>query len=265
MAVVPGLERVGDLVAVLRRTDQSGKEVFLITEIEGEPRRHAVKRLGVYTLLLSIEESTGPGPEDEPPVGSCLLNLTGRREPATVKLQVPGTTSQLTVGPLVVNLGSEDAARTLAAVREGTTARCILPWIPLMAGGGDRGLIEDWKKVAGEEPDAELRSAYGLIALVFAELTATFVSWQQALEGWEMKESQVLSKIKREGAIEAEIRTLRGAVLEVLRVRLANPVPEAVRLAVEGTNDPEILRRWHHLALTTNTIREFGGAIAAPE
>src|SRR5262245_48818146 len=59
LAVVPALERIDDLVAVLRQKDRPDREVFLITEVEVEPRRHQLKRLGVYSLLLAIEESRG--------------------------------------------------------------------------------------------------------------------------------------------------------------------------------------------------------------
>lgn len=262
LAVVPGLERVDDLVAVLRRTDRPGDEVHLITEVEVEPRRHQLKRLGVYTLLLSIEESSGGGPEDEPPVGACLLILTGRRDPATLKLAVPGTAIRTGVEPQVVNLSEQSAARALAEIRDGTTARCILPWVPLLAGGGDRALVEEWKAVAAAEPDAERRATYGWFALVFAELTPTLVNWQQGLEGWEMKEPQIVLKVKREGIVEGQIQTSRAAVLETLRKRFLNPVPESLRLAVEGTNDPQLLWRWFQLALDAPSIGEFAATIA---
>ncbi len=265
LAVVPGLERVDDLVAVLHSTDQSAQQVHFITEVEVEPRRHQLKRLGIYALLLSIEVSSAAQPEDEPPVGVCLLNLTGKRKPNKVTLTVPGSLSEFLSQPYLVNLEEEDAGRTLDEIQAGRIARCILVWIPLMAGGGDPERIDQWKAVAAAEPDPELRAIYAWYALVFAELTRSLVNWQQALKGWEMKESQLVNEVKREGALEGQLKAQRTDLLKVIRVRLANPVPEPIRLAVEGTNDPETLSRWFDLALTKSSIREFAGAMVSPE
>jgi hypothetical protein len=264
LAVVPGLERVSDLVGVLRRTDQAGKQAWLINEIETEPVRHQLKRVGVYTLLLSVEVSGGRGPEDEPPVGAALLVLTGRREPATLKLKFPDLPGETTVSPLVINLCDENAAQTLKEIRDGTTALCILPWIPLMAGGTERDLVKEWKDVALLEEDEELRATYVWYALVFADLTPGQVNWLQGLEGWMERESQTVLNVQKRGAAKAEVETLRATTLEVVEVRLANPVPESIRLAIEGTNDPQTLRRWHRLALTVASVKELGAAMTTP-
>jgi hypothetical protein len=255
LASVPGLERVNDVVAVLRDGD---RESYLITEMETEPRRHQLKRLGVYQLLLSIEVSAGPGPEEEPPVGVAVLVLTGRQERRSLALGLAGMPQQTLVGPLVLNLGEENADATLQGIEGGQTARCILPWIPLMAGGGDPGLIARWKQAAEGEPDEERRAVYGDLARTFAELTPALVAWQQALEGWQMRESQFLKGYIERGKLQG----WREAVLDLISPRLANPVPEEVRLAVEGTNDPDTLRRWHRLAETCQTLDEFLAGMA---
>ena len=72
-----GPDRTDDLVAVLRPADGTPGVTYLIVEIETEPERHIFHRLGIYGLMLSREVSPGPGPEDEPPVGYVLVNLTG--------------------------------------------------------------------------------------------------------------------------------------------------------------------------------------------
>jgi hypothetical protein len=102
-------------------------------------------------------------------------------------------------------------------------------------------------------------------ALVLADVTPRFIGWQQALEGWAVKESQLVSSVKREGMLEGDVRALRAAVLDVLRARVINPVPDAVRLAIEGTNDPDILRRWLTRAATAGSIQEFAAAIVSSE
>ena len=39
-----------------------------------------------------------------------------------------------------------------------------------MHGAGELGIINQWKDVAGKEPDSRLRGQYAGLALVFAEL-----------------------------------------------------------------------------------------------
>jgi hypothetical protein len=132
--------------------------------------------------------------------------------------------------------------------------------------GAPAGLsFERWKEVAAHQADGDLRGTYGAIALVFAELTPGLVNWQQALEGWNVRESIFVDAMKREGMLEGEVKAHRADVLEVIQTRLANPVPESVRLAVEGTNDPEILRRWLRIASTSESVGAFAAAIASPE
>jgi hypothetical protein len=183
-----------------------------------------------------------------------------------LKLKFPDLPGEMTVSPLVINLCDEDAARTLKEIGEGTTARCILPWIPLMAGGSERDLVKEWKDVAilEEDEDEELRATYAWYALVFADLRPGQVNWLQGLEGWMERESQTVLNVKKQGRIEAEVETLRATTLEVVEVRLASPVPESIRLAIEGTNDPQTLRGWHRLALTVASVKELGAAITTP-
>src|ERR1700722_12873768 len=113
-----------------------------------------------------------------------------------------------------------------------------------MAGGGQPAVIEEWKRLVLMEPSQDKRAMYRWLALVFAELTREQVNWQQALEGWEMLESKVIGGWKREGKLEGIVEKARAVLLDVVRVQLQDPVPETIRLAVEGTNSPEILDRW---------------------
>src|SRR5207249_1039749 len=119
---------------------------------------------------------------DQPPVGVVLLNLTGQPRTATLRLVLPGTDHGTAVTPLVVNLREQSTAAVLAEIAAGVTGLCLLPWVPLMAGGGDPVLIEEWKRLALTEPDLERRRTYCGLALVFAELARELVNWQQALE-----------------------------------------------------------------------------------
>src|SRR5262249_22124169 len=88
------------------------------------------------------------------------------------------------------NLRDEDAAATLAGIAVGHIARCLLPFIPLMRGGAEPGIIAEWKTLAQAEPDPRRRSDYGGLALVFAGLTDCRPLWKRALQGWNVEQSQ---------------------------------------------------------------------------
>jgi hypothetical protein len=72
-----------------------------------------------------------------------------------------------------------------------------------------------------------------------------------------MRESEIIKDWMRQGAEVAELRTMRTALLTAVEVRLQNPVPEAIRLAVEGTNDLRKLQEWYRAALTAETIADL--------
>jgi hypothetical protein len=104
------------------------------------------------------------------------------------------------------------------------------------------------------EPDEERRGQYREAAIVFAELTSRQVNWLRATEGWMMRESQYIKSWERVGEERAELRTKRADLLLVVKLRLQNPVPESVRLAIEGTNDLSKLETWLAAAATAQTV-----------
>ncbi len=245
-----GPERTDDVVCVLRRR-ADGKPAHLIVEVATEPRPDDLARLGVYELLLAIEVRGVL--DDGRPVYGAILRLTGtsRRGPLllTHSLSSPG----VLVKPIEVWLAAESAADTLARIGSGELALCILPWVVLMRGGGEPQMIERWKQLAAGEPDVEKRAAYRYFALVFAELIPQQVNWQRHLEGWEVRESQYTRSIEARG----EVRARRADMLRVLQSRLGAPVPEPIRLAIEGTNDLAILDGWFDAALAATSWAEF--------
>jgi hypothetical protein len=77
------------------------------------------------------------------------------------------------------------------------------------------------------------------------------------------RESQFLKQFVDEGRRQGELRAGRWTVLNAISLRLAKRVPEQVHLAVEVTRDPEVLRRWHQLAVTCPTLDEFLSQVSA--
>jgi hypothetical protein len=249
-----GPERTDDLVAIMGWPGAPAS-ARLIVEVKAEPDGKALLQVGVYELLLAGE--VGEGVQ----VGSVLLHLTGAPERTELHLGVPGVGLGHHIGPEIVNLCERDAPRTLRWIETGELGRCVLPWLALLRGGGDPGFIEDWKRVVEMEPDPEKRARYRAWALVFAELSKQLVNWQKGLEGWMMQESQVINGWIRTGEVKGELKNARESILRLVRRRLVDSVPEDLRLAIEGTNDPQVLSRWFDAALDAETLDQFRAAM----
>jgi hypothetical protein len=72
-----------------------------------------------------------------------------------------------------------------------------------------------------------------------------------------MRESQYIKSWERVGEQRAQLSTKRANLLRAIELRLEDPVPESIRLAVEGTNDMSKLETWYEAALTVATIAEL--------
>ena len=147
----------------------------------------------------------------------------------------------------------KDAASTLAGIGNGTIARCILPFIPLMQGGGKAATIKHWKELAQAESDTGLRADYAGLALVFAELTKCRPAWKSALEGWDVIQSQQVLEWQEQ----ARVETKAEALLTVLRIRLSRSLPANLERAIQATSDLALLDRWLENASTASSITEF--------
>jgi hypothetical protein len=253
-----GPERTDDVVCVLQRR-ADGKPAHLVVEVATEPRADDLARLGVYELLLAIEVRGVL--DDGPPVYGAILHLTGSKKAGPLLLSKSARHPGVLVQPTEVWLADLSAAETLALIEARALASCVLPWVVLMRGGGEPHLIERWKQLAGQEPDAEKRAAYRAFALVFAELIPELVNWQRHLEGWEVRESQYLKSFEARGEHKGEVKRARADVLRVLQSRLGTPAPEPIRLAIEGTNDLGVLDRWFEAALAASSWADFQAAM----
>jgi hypothetical protein len=253
-----GPDRTDDVVCLLRRR-ADGKPARLIVEVETEPRADSVARLGIYELLLAIEVRGVL--EGGPPVFGAIVHLTGSKKGGPLVLSKSASHPGVLVEPIEVWLADESAAGTLALVESGELDLCILPWVVLMRGGGDPAAIARWKELVGREPDAEKRALYRSFALVFAELIPELVNWQRLLEGWEVRESQYLKSFEDRGEAKGEVKRARTYLLRGLQSRLGSPVPEPIRLAIEGTNDLAVLDRWFDAALAAASWADFQAAM----
>ncbi len=76
-----------------------------------------------------------------------------------------------------------------------------------------------------------------------------------------MKESMYISGWLREGEQKGLVKARREYLFTALQAKLPAPVPEEIRLAVEGTNDLNTLDRWFRVALGASSWAEFRAAM----
>ncbi len=101
--------------------------------------------------------------------------------------------------------------------------------------------MERWKQLALAEPDGRRRAEYGALALVYAEAARRRAAWKQALEKWNMIESQQVLEWMAEGEAKGQLREAR-VLLRVLLEDRFGPLPEDLIKRIDAMADPERLR-----------------------
>jgi len=199
-----------------------------------------------------------------PHVGGALLNLTGR--PRHRRLDMVLATSLDVRHHFSVqtrNLAEESAAQTLQAIAAGRFDRCVLPWVPLMHGGAESGIIQEWLSVAEGEPDESLQRDYAALAVLFAGLAGRRPAWDPAVKEWAMQRNWKRSEVAMEWEREGEIRARRDDLLQVLQLRFGT-VPEDLAKAVSGMTEVTKLGRWLRHAVKAKSLDTFRAAVRLP-
>ena len=177
-----------------------------------------------------------------------------------------GLVTQL--GAVERNLAVESADETLARIEQGALSRCVLPWVSLMQRGAETGTIERWKKQGLAEPDNRARSDYGALALVFASAAKRKVEWHNALEGWNMTESPLVTEWIEQGVAKGRAQGLtqgltqgrvQGEAAELVAVLEAKHGAVAADLdaAIRGCLDLATIKQWIKLAVHSESITAF--------
>jgi hypothetical protein len=250
-----GPERADDVVCILRRRADR-QPARLIVEVATEPRSDDRARLGIYELLLAIEVRGVL--EDGPRVYGAILHLTDSKQGVPLMLTRSATDPGVLVKPIEVWLADESAADTLALIESGAVALCILPFVVLMRGSGEARNIDHWKRLASKpEVDLETRALFRSFALEFAELIPEQVNWQRALEDWEVRESQYSKSLELKGKTQGVVLGRQEDLVQGLGFKFQTPVPEPVRLAIEGTKDLQTLNRWFRTLFEVDSLEEF--------
>jgi hypothetical protein len=227
-------------------------------EVEARRRSTILDRLLEYLSRLLRKLRHGPHKRDRYLAAGVLLVLSGRKpKPVALQMQLPGTDLELKWKAEGFYLAAQDAAATLGRIARGELGRSILCWLPLMVGGGEAATVQEWKRLAEQEPNEQRRKEYAGLAAVFAEWVGRLPVWRETLEGLTMWESQMLRE--REKAV--ELRTSRSALLRVLRARFQAEVPADLTQAIQQMTDSETLSRWFDASLDASSLDAFRAAI----
>jgi hypothetical protein len=257
-------DRTCDTVARFRNLTDPERPWIMVVEFQSRPQRWMPLRMLCYQGDVLWEFRPRRRKGRLPNVGGIIVNLTGnprRRRLSMVLATHPDMSHRFSV--VTRNLAADSAGQTVQAIAAGRLPRCVLPWVSLMQGGAESGIIQEWMRVAEGETDESLRADYAALVVVFAELASCRDVWRQALEEWNMQRSQQVLEWQRDAREKAEIETWRQVVLRTLRLRFQS-LPEDVAGAVAGMSDLTELSRWHDLAVTASSLEAFRAAVQVP-
>jgi hypothetical protein len=251
-------DRTSDTVARLEPPGGTEPPWALALEFQTEPDATMFGRLLEY--LSHVWLSARPDPErgSRFNVGAAVVNLTGTGY-ASRAMALPGTRIEMKLSVSERNLASESADDTLSKIESGELGPALLPWVPLMRGGGAVTIGERWKSLALLEPDHRRRSELAGLALVFAEAADVRPTWETELKGWNVHESQVVNGWIAEGRAEGRAEERRGALVLVLEERFG-PLPSDLSTALAACTDLSRLQNWTRLALRAVDLAAFRAA-----
>ncbi len=152
----PG-RRCDTVAELVSRTGRSAPWA-LVLEVEARPRSTILDRMLEYEARLLRKLRHGPRCRDRYQVAAVLIFLRGRKKHLKLQMRLPGTDVVLDLTVRVLSLAQQSAAGTLERIGRGELGRSILPWAPLMAGGGGgRGVGASGRHGAGRAAADGLR------------------------------------------------------------------------------------------------------------
>jgi hypothetical protein len=252
-----------DLVAAL---SVGGVHEALCIELQAGSEAGSARRLLLGYVPRLLTESDVPDALPLATAGGAVVNLTGPPQPTGVEHRLsaaPGC--WLAGGILQRTLRDEDAASTLAEIAGGVISRWLLAWLPLMHGGGEAGIIENWKREANKEPRQRDQRLLAHLTLTFAGPAGCREAWASGLEGWAVIKSVYLEELREqvraeslaagraEGRAEGQGESLRDTVLELGRERFGKAPSRQQRAQLQRITDLAHLQRIRGRLLKANS------------
>ncbi len=238
-------DRTGDTVARLERPTGDQPPWAVAVEFQTVPDPDMFGRLTDYLSMLWRHLRPDKERGSRFDVGAAVVNLTGNGL-ASRRMDWPeaGLTTELKV--VERNLETESADELLAGIEAGRVSRCLLPWVPLMAGADNPALVDRWKVLAEAEPASQRKAEFGGIALLFAGRVGRKGLWEAKLEGWNVEESIVvnewMAKGEARGRAAGRAEAVRALVLN-LGAKRFGPAPTNVGDELRSIGEYERLER----------------------
>src|SRR5262245_22065918 len=202
-----------DLVASFEVGD--GFEALAV-ELQSEGRADTLPRLLEYLARLWADPA--PNGLDLSAAGGVVLNLTGGGQPFELRLRptvAPACRLELSV--MQRDLRRDDAADLIADVESGRISPWQLGWVPLLQGGDEPVILQDWKRAAELLPDGRPRADLGMVTLTFATRGQNRPVWDRALRGWNVQTSPLWDEIRAGGREEGRLEVAQAMILRVGR------------------------------------------------
>jgi hypothetical protein len=227
----------------------------IIIEFQIVPDALMFGRLLGYGAQVWLELKPSEERGDRFWIGAIVVNLTGRGT-ATRVMEWPETGLFTALRPVEVNLGEMSAKAMLDRIAAGEATPVILPFIPLMQGGDDLAIIQQWIALASAEQDTKRRGDYGGLAIVLSEALGRRDIWKQALKGWNIMQSQQVLEWQAEARAEGEAKGRATALLRLLQIRHGN-VPADLIATITAMTDLATLDRWFDAGVTSSSLDDF--------
>jgi hypothetical protein len=266
-----------DTVAELVSESGKGPPWALVLELEARPRSRTLDRLLEYEVRVFRKLRHGPRRRDRYLVAGVVIVLTGRQPSLAVDMALPGTDLLFKWQALPFNVSQQPFQATMERIGRRELGRSVLIWGPLMAGANDPKAVEEWVRLAKEEPDLERQEDYVGLARVFAERAGVMPAWKKALEGWQVWQSEFIRQWKKEGREEGrkeglkeglkegrdeglkegQLAARKNDLLEVLKVRFPEQPIDDIEEMVQKAESPEVLGHWFKAALKVESLDAF--------
>jgi hypothetical protein len=253
-----------DTVAELVSRSGQSPPWALVVEVEARPRPPILARVLEYLARLLRKLRHGPRRRDRYLVAGVVLFLRGRRQDLKLHMQLPGTDVGLSGTVRAICPALQQATAILERIGRGELGRSVLAWVPLMAGGGEGAVVQEWVRLASQETDGQRRSDYAGLALVFADSVGCRANWEQALEEFNMEQLGIVREWKESARREGRLEANRNDLLVVLRERFHTEVPDDLVQTVQRTSDLATLSQWLIAAVGASSLEAFRSVIQPP-